>query len=177
MVLASHVHEGDLLTQDAVDAILRAEEKAEGKRRALRLISYRTRSTQEVRQRLLDRGISRPVVDSVVDDLLRVGLLDDQVFASSYVHTRMLQRPVSKRLLAQELVTKGIDAESAHRAVETEYSDRTEVEVAGDLIRKRMSPGAVDMKEKKRLFDFLSRRGFDWHVIEEAFRNSVQEIK
>ncbi len=177
VVAAYHISEGDELTQAIVDTLLSAEEQAVGKKRALRLISYRARSTQELKRRLIAHRISEGAAERVIEDFLRVGLLDDRAFASSYIHSRMVQNPISKNLLVKELVSKGIGSESALSIVDQEYGERSEVQVAGDLIRKRLRPGRKDARVRKRLSDFLLRRGFDWNVIDEALREVSWETE
>jgi regulatory protein len=177
IVVKFHLHEGDEITQEGIDSLRSAEERAVGKKQALRLISYRARSTNEVRQRLIQKRISEDAADHVIEDLLRVGLLDDRAFASSYVHTRMIQKPISKSLLIKELVSKGIEAGPAKTTVDREYGELSEAQVAAHLIRKRLRPGKKDARERKRLSDFLLRRGFEWHVIDEALQDVSWETE
>jgi len=98
-----------------------------------------------------------------------VGLLDDTKFASAFVHSRMTQKPMGKRLLRQELFSKGIDEETVEKVIDEVYGDRSELDVARELTRKRVKRygGSEEerKKKKRKLSDFLLRRGFDWEVI------------
>lgn len=167
VVLRHHLHEDDEITEHMIDDILLAEERTRAKEKALRLLSYRSRSVEELKKRLRERNFSERTVDRVIQDFLRVGLLDDKKFASSYVHSRMTQRPIGKRLLKRELLDKGIAHELAEEAVEEVYGVRSELEVATDLIQSRIRhyKGEEKKKAQKKLSDFLLRRGFNWDVI------------
>ncbi len=172
VIIRNNLHEGDQITEDEIDEILLVEERTKAKEKALYLLGYRARSIQELKKKLSDKGFSERTIQRVIADFERVGLLDDKQFAASYVRSRMLQRPMGKRLLKQELRYKGITEEISDAVLAEEYGEQSEVEVAKELIRKRLkkplADDAASRKEKKKLYDFLVRRGFDWELISSA---------
>ena len=167
VLLQHHLHKGDQISDRLIDEVLLSEEKSRAKEKALRLLSYRARSVQELRKKLLEKEYSERTVHHVIEDFLRVGLLDDQVFALTYARSRMVQRPIGKRLLKQELLRKGISEDIVDKSVEEAYGKQTEEQIAESLIKKRIKryTGEAPQKMKKKLSDFLSRRGFSWDVI------------
>jgi len=167
VLLKHHLHEGDKISDRLIDEVLLSEEKSRAKEKALRLLSYRARSVEELRKKLSEKEFSERTINRVIEDFCRVGLLNDKMFASDYAHSRMMQRPVGKRLLKQELVTKGISEGIAEKSVEEVYKKQTEEEIAGSLIQKRVKRyGGEDPKKiRKKLSEFLFRRGFNWDVI------------
>jgi len=174
-VLLRHpLHEGDEIQESTVETIRLAEEKIGAKKKALRLLSHRAQSVWELKKKLREKNYSEKTIGQIIEDFTGVGLLDDAKFASNYVHSRMIQRPVGKRLLKHELLSKGIHEEQAQKAVNAGYGDRTEVEVARNLIQKRITQyRKEDPKLKKKLSDFLFRRGFDWDVIVAVFEEDI----
>jgi regulatory protein len=167
ILLTHHLHEGDKISNRLIDEVLLSEEKSRAKEKALSLLSYHARSIEELKKKLLEKDFSERAVNHVIEDFCRVGLLNDKMFASDYSHSRMMQRPIGKRLLKQELVMKGISEEIAEKSVEEEYEKQTEEEVAESLIRKRLKRygGEDPQKVRKKLSEFLFRRGFNWDVI------------
>lgn len=169
VALKYQLHEGDELTESMIDDVLLAEERTRAKQKALALLSYRARSVNELRKKLKEKDFSERTINRVIEDFLRVGLLDDTKFASDFVHSKMAQKPMGKRLLRQELFSKGVDEETTEKAIAEVYGDRSEIEVARELTRKRVKRygGSEEeaKKKKRRLSDFLLRRGFDWEVI------------
>jgi len=169
VVLKHHLHEGDELKESVIDDILLVEERTRAKQKALALLSYRARSAEELRKKLKEKDFSERTINRVIEDFLRVGLLDDTKFASAFVHSRMTQKPMGKRLLRQELFSKGIDEETVEKVIDEVYGDRSELDVARELTRKRVKRygGSEEerKKKKRKLSDFLLRRGFDWEVI------------
>ncbi|MBN2030827.1 RecX family transcriptional regulator [bacterium] len=174
VALRHHLHEGDRLKESTIEEILLVEERTRAKEKALRLLAYRMRSVEELRKKLHEKGFTERIIEPVIQDLLRVGLLDDQQFATAYVQTRMVQKPMSTQLLRQELSFKGIGNDIAEQVIEEEYGARSETEVAVGLARKKMEQyrsGRIESKKmRKKVSDFLLRRGFNWDVIGEVMR-------
>lgn len=169
------LHEGDEISESLIHDVLLSEELAKAKNKALALLSYRSRSVQEIKDKLKEKGIDEKIIDRTVDDFLRVGLLNDEAFASAYTQTRMIQKPMSKRLLLQELKQKGVDESAASAAVEESYKEQTEESLAMELISQRMGRYRREppQKAKKKIADFLARRGFSWEVIQ----GTIQQLK
>ena len=179
VLLKHHLHVGDQITQKSIDELLLSEEKSRVKNKAILYLSYRSRSVAELTKKLQENGFKDSIVRKVVHDLFRVGLLDDKVFASSYVQTRMVQKPMAKALLKKELLLKGIEENLAIEAVEEFYGERSEMDVARELIQKKKFQHKKEdhKKMRKKMSDFLLRRGFGWDVIASVFGELVSDVE
>ena len=179
VILRHHLHEGDEITEHEIDEILLVEERARAKKKALAYLNYRARSTKELERKLLGKGFSERTVHRVIEDFSRVGLLDDNQFATAFVHSKILQKPMGKRLLRQELWGLGIDEATIEKAIDEAYGQRSETDVARELVQKRAQrfteTESGSKKAKKKLTDFLFGRGFDWDVIAEVIHDQTWE--
>ncbi len=167
-VLIRHpLHEGDTLSDTEIDGILLSEELQKAKQKALTLLSYRDRSVEELKRALSIKGFQERTVRHVVADFLRVGLLDDRRFASAYAQSRMLMKPVGRRLLKKWLLEKGIGEKIAEQTVDDMVAEGDEEALARNLALKRIGKVRQEgrLKARKKLSEFLMRRGFDWDVI------------
>ncbi|MCH7522694.1 MAG: RecX family transcriptional regulator, partial [Chloroflexi bacterium] len=72
------------------------------KNAALRLLTYRSRSEAEIRRRLQGR-FTGEVIDRILADLRRQGLLDDAAFAREWREQREKFRPRGPGIIRQEL--------------------------------------------------------------------------
>ena len=79
---------------------------------ALRLLAHRARTEHEVRERLA-RRFPEEVASEVVAALRSQGLLDDARFSSQWAESREARNPRSARLIARELLAKGVDGDLA----------------------------------------------------------------
>jgi regulatory protein len=114
------------------------------------------------------------MIEEVIGDLRRSGLVDDGLFARTYLRDQLLLRPGGKLLLRRKLRSVGIGPAVAEEAINEVLSDG-EHRAATDAARKFLSrrPRAVDPAgTRKRLAAFLARRGFEWETIRTVLRES-----
>ncbi|MBK6661488.1 MAG: regulatory protein RecX [Thermoflexaceae bacterium] len=80
-----------------------------GHEAALRLLSHRARSENEMRTRLGMRGIAPAIIEEEIVRLRDAGLLDDEQFARAWVEDRKRFAPRGRRMLRYELLGRGIE--------------------------------------------------------------------
>jgi len=166
VALEYQLSEGEKLTEAQIEKILYDENKKRAKTKVLAYLNYRARSIKEIREKLGEKHIPQDIIDEVVEDFTRVGLLDDENFAAAFVRSRMVKKKVSKRYLLMELKDKGIPEEKAKVIIDDNYGEQSEYQVAHQLLRKKLGKKNLsDSKVKKRVTDFLHRRGFNWELI------------
>jgi len=102
---------------------------------ALRLLSYRPRSEQELRDRLARKAFGRRVIEDTLRRLRELGYVDDAAFARFWTETRQAQRPRSRRLLTGELRRRGVAQEQAEEAT----ADISDEEAAYQAASRRLS--------------------------------------
>lgn len=170
IVLQFGLKKGDQLAEQQIEQILLNEEKKKAKDRALNFLSYRDRSEKEVRTKLKDVGYDENIINWVIVELKRLRFLDDKRFAQSYAQTQMITRPMGEYFLRRELKHKGLDTELIEHTVEKVYEEKDQFSVAMELAqqRKKRYRNIDDLKAKKRVSDFLLRRGFGWDVVSEV---------
>jgi regulatory protein len=132
-------------------------------------IDHQRRTSAEVRRRLTKSGFEEDVVEAVVADLERAGLLDDSKFSADWVESRSRRKGFGKLRLASELRQKGVDKSNVDEAV-AEIDPDMELQAAISLARKRVSPtDSGDPAVKRRLAGYLQRRGYNWEIIQQVF--------
>ncbi|WP_115684465.1 recombination regulator RecX [Corynebacterium senegalense] len=136
------------------------------RKRALGLLDQRARSRQELRERLLRAEFEDALVDRVLDDLERTGLLDDAAFAREWVRQRAARRGKSAKALDLELQAKGVGAPQRAEALEqisAEDEEATARAVAEKKARGVKAPPA-DRAEYdahlRRIVGVMARRGY-----------------
>lgn len=131
----------------------------------LRLVKHRPRSRYEVLTRLQQRGFAQEIIESVLEQAARAGILDDAKFAQLWVEDRLARRPRSRRMLERELRAKGVAPELIERALA--HADLDEEALVKQLIAERL-PRLRSLDEPtrwRRLVGFLHRRGFSEKTI------------
>lgn len=141
---------------------MRAKDEAAAKAYVERLVAYRPRTVAEVRRRLAAKGFPPEVVRAALSDAEEGGLVDDALFARLYADDRLLSRPCSRRLLAQELRERGVETMLADQAALAALPDLTEADLARRALAARMAlwQGLAPDVARNRAAAFLLRRGF-----------------
>lgn len=133
-------------------------------RMALTYLARQDRSEAEVRRFLTRRGASPPAIETVLRRLVRHGYVNDQAFAERWAQRRVTRRPVGRIRLEHELLTKGVERETARRAVDRVLEGQSERDLAQRLLAQRFA--ARPPRSLAHAMAVLTRHGFDPDVIE-----------
>lgn len=133
---------------------------------ALRFLKIRPRSVAEIKERLEIKGFQAQEIDETLQWLQNTKLLDDRSFTKSWIQYR-LARPFGFRRIIAELKAKGIDQALIEEAVGAARGETDEALTALALAKRRWQrlQGIELQKKKKRMYDFLIRRGFGMDVV------------
>lgn len=133
---------------------------------ALKYLSYRDRSTAEVRNKLREKNFEGPEVDSAIDYLARAGYLNDYKFADSLVNSRIRNKSWGPARISAELFSKGVSRETISKVLPAgETVEKTAAEAFGKWVRKKGLTPPLDAKESARAFRFLKGLGYPSYVI------------
>ena len=174
-----HLEEDKRLSPQELKQILWSADREKLKEKAYRYLAIRPRSEKELRQKLRLKGAGAKLIEEVVGELKDKGLIDDQKFAQSWAESRMANKPMGKFLLRRELLQKGIKRDTIEQVVQETYREEDEVELARNLLRRkaRMYKNPEEVKIKKRMADFLLRRGFSYDVVRQAIKGIDELIE
>lgn len=164
------LQEGDTLSLQQVDSLRQADVRHQAHQAALRLLAYRPRSEAEIRQRLARRGLPPQVIQETIARLREQGLLSDTAFARFWVDVRDQSSPRGHRLLWQELSAKGIEREIAREAIAAVAEEDAALRAAQK--KARHLQGQDYPAFRRRLGDFLLRRGFPYSIV----RTTVEKL-
>ncbi|OJZ71335.1 recombination regulator RecX [Mycobacterium paraffinicum] len=132
----------------------------------LRLLTVRARTRAELHGQLAKRGYPEDVSAAVLDRLAAVGLVDDADFAQQWVQSRRAKAGKSKRALAAELHTKGVDRDVIASAL-SEIDAGAERDRAEELVRAKLRRETLDgddARVTRRLVGMLARRGYSQNL-------------
>ena len=167
LFLGRRLHVNQQIDPDAYRLYLRERGYPHALEAAMKYLSLRERSEQEVRARLRRSCYDEGTIDRVLDTLGLHELVSDSRFAEAWVHAR--SRKYGKNRIAQELRVKGVDREEAENALDTlseEEEYRRAVEQAKKLCRKFKN-------DPKKIAQSLTRKGYHWKMAKEAAEEAV----
>jgi len=130
---------------------------AAAKTSALRLLSYRPRSTGEIQNRLSDK-FDHETVGITIDWLIKNEMVNDEKFANWWTESRVRQKFLGSSMIRKELLDKGISSSIVNKALVNVDDNLNAQQLAGRMCR---SIGTTDIKQfKRKLYGKLMRRGF-----------------
>ena len=141
--------------------------------RAVNLLTYKPRSIQELRERLLEKDwTTLEIVDGVLDKLKEYNYINDETFAQNFAASQLRQKPIGKRVLKQKLALKKLDKETVEEALEKAFEEMPEDEIIERAISKRLrSKGKPETREDaKKFYDYLLRQGFSYDLVSNKMR-------
>ena len=184
--LAISLKKGQILSQEQAADLVRQDVSLRLRASAFNYISFRPRSKKEVSnylrfriskyeehyQRWLGKEDLFNAIERTVDYLEERGYLNDQEFAKQWASFRAQSRqPKSDYTIKQELRIKGVrDEDIAQALLDLGKTNQQRAVTLAQKVwpkYKKLSP----VQAKKKLFDFLRRRGFGWDEIKEAYEN------
>ena len=144
---------------------LQAEDASEiAYQKALHFLSYRPRSSREIRQNLLRRGIALPQVEETLTRLQCAGLVNDLEFARAWVENRSTFQPRSKIALRMELRRKGLEDDVIQPVLDESVDDDTLALAAARKYARRLV--GLELQEfRLKLVGYLARRGFSYPTL------------
>jgi regulatory protein len=161
---------GDSVDEKSIEKINLEEETTRAKSIAVNYLSYRPRSSKELSGHLSRKGIAPELSRQVASHFETLGMVSDLEFARMFVRDRIRRKSTGEALLRQQLRVKGIGPALADKVLRELVSSEDQEKAAAGLLAKRLKIGRRSLskldpeKRRKRLFDFLLRRGFSSDV-------------
>jgi regulatory protein len=162
-IVAAWLQVGQTLDEKKIAELQAQDARERAMQQAMLYLSYRARSEQEIRQNLSKHEIPEVVIDETLERLRRNGFANDEQFAEAWVENRSTFRPRGSRALALELRQKGINDTIIESALEGIDEEALAYEAGQKKAHKLRVQEWSDFR--KKVSDFLARRGFSYSVI------------
>jgi len=162
-IVAAWLRVGQELDEEKVKRLQVEDARERALQQAMLFLSYRARSESEIRQNLRKHEIPEEVIEQTLERLRQDGLANDGQFARAWVENRSEFRPRSRRMMAMELRQKGLNEEAVASAIEKMDDEALAYEAAQKRAPRFNGLGWIEFR--KKLSEFLARRGFSYSAI------------
>jgi len=164
---------GQELSANQIEALARSDHFHRCLNAAGHYLNYRPRSESEIRERLHRHGFDGNSVEAVIAKLKEQGLVDDVAFAQFWKDNRESFSPRSQWLTKVELRQKGVADDIINQVVNAVDDDDSAYRAA--LSKVRSLPHSDYQSFRRRLGEYLKRRGFSYAVIYHTMERVWQE--
>jgi len=173
VVAKERLQVGQELSTDQIEALVGSAHFHRCFNAAVHYLSYRPRSESELRMRLRKRSFDSDNLEAVITRLKEQGLVDDMAFAQFWKDNRESFSPRSRWLTKLELKQKGVANDIIDQVVDTIDDDNNAYQAA---LSKARSLSYSDYQSfRRRLGEYLKRRGFSYRVINHAVEQIWQD--
>ncbi len=165
------IQEGKELSQDVVERIKKEILVKRAKLRAMHILERADRTEAELASKLKQDLYPDEIIASAMQYVKSFGYIGDSNYAKRFVESK--QRTKSKREITMLLQQKGIANEYITEALENCYEECNEKDTIKKLVeKKRFCAEEATEQEKKKMFEYLLRKGFRYEDIRQVIQVS-----
>lgn len=155
---------------------MRGGSSEEALKRAYKFLSYRSRSQAEVHAKLSQLGFPQESIETTLEKLRSLKLLDDESFARGWARGRAEGRGYGPLRIERELRQKGIERSLIREVVRETFGRGEGKETAKTLLEKKFrGKDLSDQRILGRAVAFLQRRGYPSSVITEILKTPLED--
>lgn len=165
-VLYYHLAIGEEISAEKLNRITEELIYTKAKDKAARILSFARKSRAELKKRLLEDH-SEEIAERVMAMLEKYGYIDDEKYAADFIADGARLKGKGPVRMKFELRQKGVPSRVIEEALESCDVDWYET-CSAVLDKKLRGEYITDIKQKKKIIDFLMRRGFDYSTVKEV---------
>jgi regulatory protein len=142
----------------------------------LRMLTAAPRTRAQLATALRQRGVPDTAAEAVLTRFSDVQLIDDAVFARSWVESRHHGRGLARRALATELRQRGVEPQDIRAAVD-QLDPEQEAATARALVQRRLAGtrGLATPARFRRLMGVLARKGYPEGLAYRIVREALEQ--
>jgi len=148
----------------------------EAKRKLERYCVYQDRCHEEVQQKLKSLNMIPQAIDAIIVHLIEHNFLNEERFACSFARGKFRIKHYGKRRIVNELKMRGISKYNIDKALK-EINEDDYIETFNALAEKQWNgtPGNNILSKKKKVTDYLLRKGFESPMIYDKVNSLGQQ--
>lgn len=144
------------------------------------ILARRMYTEKEIRQKLLQRETAQNVIEEVVTKLVKIGLLNDEVYARTYIENQVSGGKKSRNRIISDLREKGVATSIIDDLVDL-FDQESELALIWREIEKayhRYSRKDLsDFEMKQKVMQALGRKGFDFYATQRQYDFFIEDLK
>ncbi len=173
VALSYAIKEGEM-ENEKYREFLKENEKQNAKAYLYSMISRKSRTIKEARERLYQKGYHKEAVEYAINTVSSYGYLDDEAFAENFIENAIKNKGTFR--IKRELKERGVSQDVLENAVK-EIDHVEEEERALASAKKYLKGKSLEEeKTKEKLFRHLVSRGYSYEIIKRVMRMLNAEI-
>lgn len=165
------------LEESFIEEVLKEEEQNKANSYALKLLSSKARSENEIIDKMRNKGYEKDNIDKAINYLKQYGYIDDKEYALNYTRDRMRLKKLGHQRIKSELYQKGVKKEILEEALDELIDKDDEYERALELAQKKVSSTYKNDDKNtqyRKLGAFLQRKGYSFDTIKKVLNKVLK---
>lgn len=162
-IMKNRIKEGNVLEKETIEFLVNQTEKEIALSKAVSYISKCQKTKKEIFNYLLKKGFDELICNEVIEKMEEYNFVNDELYAKNYI--KFKNKNSGKRKIELELKQKGIKEEIVKQSTNDFVNDREHIY---SVAEKYMKNKERDLKNKQRVFRYLSSRGYQTEDIKWA---------
>ena len=167
------IKEGEELSEDTYQEILKEVLFKRARERVLYLLKASDKTEQELVRKLKDGGYPKEAIDYAVGFVKEHRFINDENYGKRYVEFN--SRRKSEKQIQFELQRKGLDKEMIRDILKEQPVDE-ETQIQAYIRKKRIDPKELDRKERSKVMASLGRKGFSYEAVNRVLGANFDDI-
>jgi len=157
LITSGALYKGQQLALEEIKNLKKRSKLLEAERVSMNLISKCLHPKHLLKLKLLKRGFKKETINRIIKKLIRVGYLNDYEYAKAWLLSRIEKKPESNIKLYAELKKRGINDETAKKAISKVITEEIQEKCIKEIIWKKAK---TDIFDKDYFFKLLLTKGF-----------------
>ncbi len=158
-----NLKKGVEITPSLLQQIANKEDEWAAREYMFRILSRRDHSRKELKDKAYKKGYSGGFIEEILDEFEQKEYINDEKFAKKYVADKFEFNDWGPYKIRTQLFKKGIRKNVVEEVIKHAFGDEAIKESMTSLISKRKKRYLREPEEKRRkkVFDYLMRKGYD----------------
>lgn len=171
---AAHLKKGQILSAEEIALLQAKDTHVKAYEQAVKFLSYRIRSSSEIRDYLRQKKYEESVVEEVLARLQTMNYLNDLEFARTWVRNREEFHPRGASALRYELRQKGISSDIIEDVLATFDASESAYRAAQKKVRSLRGKNRDTLRQQ--VGGFLMRRGYNYDTVKDVLEKLFDEL-
>jgi regulatory protein len=169
--VSNPLHVNDIVTLEKIESYGNKMRLQEARDNAFRLLGYRMRSIAEMKKRLKEKDFDEEEVEKTIQYLIEKKYLNDEEFGKAFVKEKVKNKKIGPRALKSEIYSHYLSPELIESLIQEVYREFDLIDLIESHLNKRkiVKNILLDHKDKNKLTNFLTRKGFYWDTIQAVY--------
>lgn len=162
-----NLRKGTIIDKQLYALIQKEEESWSIREYLIRLLGRRDHASHELRLKGIKKGYDSEILNQIITELEEKNYINNYSFARKYTHDKFRFNNWGPNKIRTQLLRKKIDKRTIEQVFEEEFDQNSKINTIKQLIEKK-KPSLLrtdQEKRRKKIFDFLFRKGYDSSII------------